>query len=692
MHRPHLIILINMEKPSLEKIPHRITVNGDTRIDNYYWLNQRENPKVIEYLKAENAYADEMMRPTEDLQNQLFEEIVGRIKQEDMSVPVTKNGYSYYSRYEKDMEYPIYCRKKILPDALGDEEVLLDGYEMSRGYSFFDVGGYSISPDNKLIAYSIDTVSRRQYHIFIKEIESGRMFDEDIQNTTGNMVWANDNRTIFYSVKDDSLRSCKIMRHELGTDPVDDVEVFYESDTTFNVFVSKTKSEKYILIISDSTLSSECRFLDADNPRGSFKVFQKRLPDMLYGIGHYGDYFYIQTNAGGAINYKIMRTPVNATEMENWEEVLPCRNDVLIEDFDLFSDYLVIEERSKGLVNLRVMSWNGDEDYYIDFGEPAYTVYVSSNPEFNTRFLRYSYNSMTTPHSVYQYDMKEKKTELLKRQEIVGGYEPSDYVTERLFAPSDDGQMIPVSIVYKKGLERNGDNPLVLYGYGSYGNSLDAYFSTARLSLLNRGFVWAIAHIRGGEEMGRQWYEDGKLLKKKNTFLDFIACAKYLINQGFTKPEKMFAMGGSAGGLLVGAVANMAPELFKGIIANVPFVDVVTTMLDESIPLTTGEYDEWGNPNVKEYYDYMLSYSPYDNVERKAYPAMLVTTGLHDSQVQYWEPAKWVAKLRELKTDDNPLIFKVNMEVGHGGASGRFEPFHEVALEYAFMLSLIGNK
>lgn len=681
-----------MEKPSLDKIPHPITVNGDTRVDNYYWLNERDNPKVIEYLKAENAYADEMMRHTEDLKNQLFEEIVGRIKQEDMSVPVTKNGYSYYSRYEKDMEYPIYCRKKILPDALGDEEVLLDGYEMSRGYSFFDVGGYSISPDNKLIAYSIDTVSRRQYHIFIKDIASGKMFDEDIQNTTGNMVWANDNRTIFYSVKDESLRSCKIMRHELGTDPNDDVEVYYEPDVTFNVFVSKTKSEKYLLIISDSTLSSECRFLDADNPYGSFKVFQKRLPDMLYGIGHYGDFFYIQTNAGGAMNYKIMRTPVNATEMENWEEVLPCRNDVLIEDFDLFSNYIVIEERSKGLVNLRVMSWNGDEDYYIDFGEPAYTVYVSSNPEFNTNLLRYSYNSMTTPHSVYQYDMKEKKTELLKRQEIVGGYEPSDYVTERLFAPSDDGQMIPVSIVYKKGLERNGDNPLVLYGYGSYGNSLDAYFSTARLSLLNRGFVWAIAHVRGGEEMGRQWYEDGKLLKKKNTFLDFIACAKYLISQGFTKPEKMFAMGGSAGGLLVGAVANMAPELFKGIIANVPFVDVVTTMLDESIPLTTGEYDEWGNPNVKEYYDYMLSYSPYDNVERKAYPAMLVTTGLHDSQVQYWEPAKWVAKLRELKTDDNPLIFKVNMEVGHGGASGRFEPFHEVALEYAFMLSLIGSK
>lgn len=675
-----------------------MTIHGHTRVDNYYWLNERENPEVIDYLKAENAYVKEMMKRTEPLQNQLFKEITGRIKQDDMSVPVRKNGYWYYSRFEEGMEYPLYCRKAVVDDNLvssevekspSEEQVLLDGYEMSKGYAFFDIGGYSVSPDNSLIAYSIDTVSRRQYQIFIKNINSGTIFDEIIQNTTGNMVWANDNKTIFYSVKDESLRSCRIMRHELGTDPKNDVEVYYEEDTTFYAYVTKTKSERYIVIVLESTLTSEIRFIDADRPKDEFKIFQKRRHDMLYGVGHYGDYFYILTNADGAKNYKLMRTPLNATGKDNWEEVIPHRPDVLIEDFDLFSDFLVVEERSKGLVNLRVMSWDGKTDYYVNFGEPAYTVETSANPEFDTHLLRYVYTSMTTPTSVYQYDMKEKTTELLKRQEVVGGYEPSDYVTERLYAPAKDGVLVPISLVYKKGLVKNGENPLVLYGYGSYGNSIDAYFSTARLSLLDRGFVWAIAHIRGGEEMGRQWYEDGKLLKKKNTFYDFIACAEYLVNQKFTNNRKMFAIGGSAGGLLVGAVANMAPHLFRGIVAQVPFVDVVTTMLDESIPLTTGEYDEWGNPNEKKYYDYILSYSPYDNVEAKDYPAMLVTTGLHDSQVQYWEPAKWVAKLRELKTDDNPLYLKTNLDYGHGGASGRFEPFKEVALEYAFMLDLI---
>lgn len=674
-----------------------MTVHGHTRVDNYYWLKERENPDVIEYLKAENAYEEAMMKHTEPLQNQLFNEIVGRIKQDDMSVPVKHKGYWYYTRYEEGMEYPLYCRKAVVipseakpsEESHAAEQVLLDGYEMSKGYSYFNVGGYSISPDNSLIAYSIDTVSRRQYQIFFKEIETGKMFSEVIQNTSGNMVWANDNKTIFYSVKDESLRSCRIMRHELGTDPKDDMEVYYEDDATFYAFVSKTKSERYILIILESTLTSEIRYIDADNPKDEFKIVQKRQHDLLYGVGHYGDFFYILTNADGAKNYKLMRTPVNATGKNNWEEVIAHRDDVLIEDFDLFSEFLVLEERTKGLVNLRVISWDGKNDYYINFGEPAYTVETSANPEFETQNLRYIYTSMTTPASVYQYDMKKKTSELLKRQEIVGGYDPSDYVTERLYAPAKDGVLVPISLVYKKGLVKNGENPLVLYGYGSYGSSMDAYFSTARLSLLDRGFVWAITHVRGGEEMGRWWYEDGKLLKKKNTFTDFIACAEYLISQGFTSAKKMFAMGGSAGGLLVGAVANMAPQLFRGIVANVPFVDVVTTMLDDSIPLTTGEYDEWGNPNEKEYYDYILSYSPYDNIEAKDYPAILVSTGLHDSQVQYWEPAKWVAKLRELKTDDNPLYLKTSMDYGHGGASGRFEPFKEIALEYAFMLDLI---
>ena len=663
-----------------------MTMHGHTRVDNYYWLKERENPEVVDYLKAENAYQEEMMKHTEPLQNQLFDEIVGRIRQDDMSVPVKHHGYWYYTRYEEGMEYPLYCRKH---DGTDDEQILLDGYEMSKGYTYFDVGGYSISPNNELIAYSIDTVSRRQYQIFFKEIATGKMFSEVIQNTSGNMVWANDNKTVFYSVKDESLRSCRIMRHQLGTDPKDDVEVYYEEDATYYAFVSKTKSDRYIVIILESTLTSEIRYIDADHPEAEFKVFNRRQHDLLYGVGHYGDYFYILTNADGAKNYKIMRTPVNATEKENWEEVIAHRDDVLIEDYDIFKDFLVIEERSQGLVNLRVMSWDGKTDYYINFGEPAYTVETAANPEFDTHCLRYIYTSMTTPASVYQYDMIEQTAELLKRQEIVGGFEPSDYVTERLMAPADDGVMVPISLVYKKGLVKNGDNPLVLYGYGSYGNSMDAYFSIARLSLLDRGFVWAITHIRGGEEMGRWWYDDGKLLKKKNTFTDFIACGKYLIEQGFTNSRKMFAMGGSAGGLLVGAVANMAPDLFRGIVAQVPFVDVLTTMLDDSIPLTTGEYDEWGDPNEKQYYDYILSYSPYDNVEAKDYPAMYVSTGFHDSQVQYWEPAKWVAKLRELKTDDNPLYLKTDMDYGHGGASGRFEPFHEVAIEYAFMLDLI---
>ena len=687
-----------MKKPVAKISPRELIAHGDIRIDNYYWLNERENPEVIAYLEEENLYQETMMKDTELLQKQLYDEILGRIKQEDVSYPVKRNGYYYYSRYEEGKEYPIYCRKK--DNMENPEQVLLDGNKMAEGHHYFDIGAYSISPDNNLLAYSVDTVSRRQYDIYIKNIEDTSphgisspcnvsSFPEVIKNTTGNMVWANDNETIFYSVKDESLRSCKIMRHKLNDDTANDKLVFFEEDTAFNCFVGKSKSRKYIMIVSESTLSSEVRFLDADNPDGEFKIFHKRQNDLLYGIGHYGDNFYILTNADGAKNFKVMKTAVDKTEKENWVELLPHRDDVLVEDFDLFADFLVIEERKEGLVKVRVMSWDFKTDYYIDFGEPAYTAYSLGNPDFETSLLRYSYNSMTTPASLYEFDMKERKTMLLKRQEIVGGYTPSCYVTERHLAPSHDGVMVPISLVYKKGMKRDGSNPLVLYGYGSYGSSMDAYFSSARLSLLDRGFVWAIAHIRGGEEMGRQWYEDGKLLKKKNTFLDFICCGRYLVEEGFTSNEKMFAMGGSAGGLLVGAVANMAPEMWRGIIAQVPFVDVVTTMLDESIPLTTGEYDEWGNPNEKEYYEYMKSYSPYDNVERKAYPSMLVTTGLHDSQVQYWEPAKWVAKLRELKTDDNPLYLKTNMDFGHGGASGRFEGIKEIALEYAFMIKLL---
>ena len=676
-----------MKRPVAKKYPRELIAHGDVRLDNYYWLNERENPEVISYLEEENHYQEEMMKDTENLQNKLYDEIVDRIKQDDVSYPVKRNGYYYYSRYEEGKEYPVYCRRKECME--NPEHIFLDCNEMAKGHHYFDIGAYSVSPNNELLAYSVDTVSRRQYDICFKSLqlsEHDNHIPDVIKNTTGNMVWANDNKTVFYSAKDETLRSCKIMRHKLGDNPDNDELVYFEEDTAFSCFVGKSKSKKYIMIVSESTLSSEVRFLDADNPLGDFKIFQKRQHDHLYGVGHYEDYFYILTNADGAKNFKIMKTSVDKTEKDNWIEIIPHRDDVLVEDFDLFSEFLVMEERNEGLVKIRIMTWDFKTDYYIDFGEPTYTAYSAGNPDFDSHLLRYGYNSMTTPASLYEFDMKERKSILLKRQEIVGGYEPADYVTERHFAPSHDGVMVPISLVYKKGMKKDGDNPLVLYGYGSYGSSMDAYFSTARLSLLDRGFVWAIAHIRGGEELGRQWYEDGKLLKKKNTFLDFIYCGKYLVDEGFTSNDKMFAMGGSAGGLLVGAVANMAPEMWRGIIAQVPFVDVVTTMLDETIPLTTGEYDEWGNPNEKDYYDYMKSYSPYDNVERKAYPAMLVTTGLHDSQVQYWEPAKWVAKLREMKTDDNPLYLKTNMDFGHGGASGRFEGIKEVALEYAFII------
>lgn len=669
--------------------PHAMTMHGHSRIDNYYWLNERENPEVLAYLEAENQYADACLKHTEPLQEQLFKEITSRIKQDDNSVPIKIRDYYHYTRFEEGKEYPIYCRKKHSLEA--EEEVILDGNVLAEGHAFFEIGEVSLSEDDRLLAYSVDIVSRRIYTVYVKDLQTGELVGEPIENTSGNVVWASDNKTLFYGVKDETLRPCKIMRHRLGTNPSDDVMVFEETDETFVTYISKTKSRKYLIINSESTLSSECRILESDRPENNFRVFQERQPDMLYGIDHYGEHFYIQTNADGARNYKIMRTPIGQTGKQNWEEVIAPRDQVMIEGFTIFSKFFVIEEREDGLVKIRVKSWDGQTDYYIDFGEPTYTAGVGANPDFDAVTLRFAYTSMTTPSSVFEYDMGKRTKTLLKQQEIVGGYNPNDYVTERLMAPSHDGVMVPISIVYKKELAKNGQNPLVLYGYGSYGSSMDAYFSLARLSLLDRGFVWAIAHIRGGEEMGRQWYEDGKMLNKKNTFLDFIACAEHLINNGYTSPQKMFAMGGSAGGLLVGAVVNMRPDLWKGVIAQVPFVDVVTTMLDESIPLTTGEYDEWGNPNEKQYYDYILSYSPYDNVEAKDYPAMLITIGLHDSQVQYWEPAKWAAKLRALKTDKNPLYLKTEMDYGHGGASGRFEGYKEVALEYAFMLDVLKN-
>ena len=676
----------DLKAPKATQIPKALSIHGDTRQDPYYWLNDRENPEVTAYLEAENAYKDEMMAHLKGFQNKLYEEIIGRIRQTDMSVPYLDNGYYYFTRFEEGLEYPVYSRKKGSLEA--DEEIMLDVNEMAKPYSYYQVVGLSVSPDNKLVAFGEDTLSRRIYTLKFKNLETGEILEDSIPNTNGGAVWANDNQTVFYSVKDETLRSYKIFRHTLGTPATDDVEIYHEADETFGVGVGKTKSKKYIIIASYQTLSTEFRYLDANNPEGEFQVIQARERKHEYSVDHYGDSWYIRTN-WNAKNFRLMKTPETATTKENWTEVIAHREDVLFEGMELFEDYLVLEERINGLLRMRVKPWEGEE-HYIDFGEEAYMAYPTSNREFKTDLIRIGYTSMTTPSSVFDYNMKTREMTLLKEQEVVGDFDKKNYHTERLYATARDGVKVPISLVYKKGFEKNSTAPLLLYGYGSYGYSMDPSFNSARLSLLDRGFVFAIAHIRGGEEMGRQWYEDGKLLKKMNTFNDFIDCGDFLVKEKYCAKDQLYAMGGSAGGLLMGAIVNLEPDMWKGVVAAVPFVDVITTMLDESIPLTTGEYDEWGNPNDKTYYDYIKSYSPYDNVEAKDYPAMLVTTGLHDSQVQYWEPAKWVARLREMKTDQNPLILHTNMETGHSGASGRFQRYKEVAMDYAFLLDLAG--
>lgn len=679
---------INVAPPTVEKIKKEMTIHGDTRIDNYYWLNERENPKVIAYLEAENKYLDTMLSPVKGLREQLYEEMKGRIKEKDESVPYFSNGYLYYTRYEEGKEYPVYCRKKGSDSS--PEEIILNVNDLAKGHAYFSAVGLNVSRDNKLLAYGVDTVSRRKYTIYIKNLETGELMSDAIPETTGGSTWANDNKTLFYTRKNPTtLRSERIEKHLLGTDAATDKTVFFEADETYSTYVYKTKSKQYIVIGSGSTLSSEYRILDADRPDGAFRVFHPREKDMLYDIDHRGDKFFIVTNQD-AKNFRLMECPLDKTAKDNWKEVVPHRADVLLQGIDVFNDYLVLSERKNGLTQIRVMNTSTQQEHYLDFGEPAYTAYSSINPEMDTKVLRYSYTSLTTPSSTYDYNMETKEKELKKQQEVIGGYDPKHYVTERLFATAKDGVQVPISLVYKKGFEKNGQQPLLLYGYGSYGNSMEATFNSNRISLLDRGFCYAIAHIRGGQEMGRQWYEDGKMFKKINTFTDFIDCAEYLVQQKYTGREHLYAMGGSAGGLLMGAVVNMRPDLWHGIVAAVPFVDVVTTMLDETIPLTTGEFDEWGNPKNKDSYEYMKSYSPYDNVEKKAYPNMLITTGLHDSQVQYFEPAKWVAKLREMKTDDNLLLMETNMEAGHGGASGRFRALKDVALQYGFLLYLEG--
>jgi oligopeptidase B len=673
--------------PRAKKINKELTIHEHTRTDEFFWLRERENPEVIAYLEAENEYTNSMMRHTQPFQERLFDEMVGRLSQNDESVPYRTRGYYYYLRYEEGKEYPIFCRKKESLDAA--EEIMLDVNEIAAGHDYCHVTGLTVSDDNRMIAYGVDTVSRRKYTIRFKELDTGKIIGDVITNTTGRPVWAADNRTVFYSTKDATLRPFKISSHVLGTEVAADREVFIETDPTFNVYVSRSKSMRFIYISSNSTLSAEYRFLDASEPGGDFSIIQPREADHEYEVMDHLEDFFIVTNFG-ARNFRLMKTPIDRTSRENWQEVIPHREDVFIQGMELFDDYLVVSERRDGLTILRVMGWDDGIANYIHFPEETYSVYIGENPEFGTDLLRFEYSSMTTPNSTYDYNLSTGAKTLLKQDEVLGGFESGDYVSERLYAEADDGTRVPISLVYRKGIDKDGSNPLLLYGYGSYGASMNASFRSYRLSLLDRGFVYAIAHVRGGQEMGRMWYEDGKLLKKKNTFTDFIDCAEYLCDQGFTNHDRLFAMGGSAGGLLIGAVINMRPDLFRGVVAAVPWVDVVTTMLDDSIPLTTAEYDEWGNPNDREYYYYMLSYSPYDNVKAMDYPAMLVTTGLHDSQVQYWEPAKWVARLRDLKTDDNRLLLHTNMGAGHGGVSGRFRRYRETALEFAFILDLAG--
>ena len=676
--------------PIAKKVPQELTIHNDVRIDNYYWLNDKNNPEVIDYLNAENAYTKQMMLHTQEFQKSLFEEMKGRIKEDDSSVPYKLNGYWYLTKYEAGRDYPIYVRKKKTLEA--EEELLFDCNDMAKGLSYFNLGGISISPDNTLAAFSTDTVSRRQYTIQIKNLITGEIYSDKILNTTGSATWANDDKTLFYSMKDEvTLRSHKIFKHKLYSDSKTDIEVFHETDETFNTFVYKSKSKKYLIIGSSSTLSSEYRFLDADAPDGRFNIFQERTKKLEYSIAHYNGSFYIISNKDDATNFKISKTSEKTTGKENWQDVIPHRASVLIEDIEIFKDYLVVNEREHGLNKLRIISWNKEEDYYLPFNSETYTTYIGNNPDFESDMLRYGYNSLTSPSSVIDYNLKTKQSEIKKELEVLGGtFKKENYESQRIWATASDGVKIPISLVYKKGMALDGSNPLLQYAYGSYGSTIDPSFSSIRLSLLDRGFIYAISHVRGSEYLGRKWYECGKLLTKKNTFTDFIACSKYLIQEKYTSNQHLYAYGGSAGGLLMGAIININPELYHGVLAAVPFVDVVTTMLDDTIPLTTGEYDEWGNPNELKYYNYMKSYSPYDNVEEKDYPNMLVTTGLHDSQVQYWEPAKWVAKLRDMKTDSNKLLLHTDMDSGHGGASGRFESLKEVALEYAFLLDLEG--
>ena len=691
--------MIELKPPKAEKIPHVLSAHGYDRIDNYYWMRlsdeqklakkpDAQTQKVLDNLHAENAFKNDILKHTEKFQNELFDEIVGRIKKDDESVPYMDNGYWYYTRYEKGKEYPIHCRKKRSMD--GVEEVMIDVNTWAEGHDYFSLTSLSVSPNNKYVAFSVDTLSRRVYTINVKDLETGEILKDKIKGVQGAAAWAMDSKTFFYTVKNDiTLLSEHINRHTLGSSQSDDVRVYTEKDNTYYIGVYRSRSDKYMIIYNNHTLNSQFHILKANNPYGEFREFSPREAVHEYSIEHYNEKFYIVTN-WDALNFRLMETPDNSTSKENWIEVIAHRDDVMILDIDVFINHLVVSERIDGFRQIRVIDQQNGEEHYIDFGEKVFTSYTTTNISFNTNILRYGFTSLKTPFSTLDYNMDTRESTLLKQTEVVGGHNPDDYITERLLAPSRDGTMIPISIVYKKGYKKDGNGNLLQYAYGSYGASMDPGFRSSRLSYLDRGFAFAIAHIRGGQEYGRQWYEDGKMFNKMNTFTDFIDCSQFLISENYTNSDHLFAMGGSAGGLLMGAVLNLAPELYKGIIASVPFVDVTTTMMDETIPLTSNEWDEWGDPREKKEYDYIMTYSPYDNIVQQDYPNILVTTGYFDSQVQYWEPQKWVAKLRDMKTDNKQLLFHTNMEAGHGGKSGRFLRYREDALEMAFMFDLVG--
>ncbi len=677
----------NMDAPKAKIVEHRDTTHGDVRIDNYHWLRGKEKPEVISYLEEENAYMEALTAHTKGLQKELYDEMVARIKETDLSVPVKNGDYYYYTRTEEGKNYRIYCRKKGNLET--EEEILLDGNQLAEGKKYFSIGNFEVSDDHKLLAYSVDFDGSEQYDIYVKNLETGEMLADKVEKTAGTIVWANDHKTIFYNTLDEARRPYRLFRHQLGA--TDDKLIYEEKDDAYFLYPYKTKSKRFIALYLGSKVTHEYHFLDADNPTGNFELFAARKQNEEYSVTHHGNDFYVLTN-DKALNFKLMKTPVGKTARSNWTAVIPHDDKVLLSSVEAFKDHLVVYGRKDGFKNIRIMDLNSNKSHEVEFPEPVYTYWGSGNPDFNTDLVRFTYSSPVTPRTVYDYDMATKKFILKKEYEVLGGYDKNDYVTERTFATAKDGTKIPISIAYKKGLKKDGNNPCYIRSYGSYGSSSDPYFSSARISLLNRGFVYAIGHIRGGSEMGRQWYEDGKYLKKKNTFTDFIACAEHLIAEKYTKTERLCVSGGSAGGLLMGAVANMRPDLFNTVVAEVPFVDVINTMLDETIPLTVIEYEEWGNPNNKAYYDYMKSYSPYDNVEAKDYPNMLITAGLNDPRVQYWEPAKWTAKLRAMKTDNNTLILKTNMGAGHGGASGRYEALKELAFEYAFVIDQVGKQ